>query len=150
MRFFGIDIASKVHVVAVIDADGVVLLEPTKIEETGPGHERLLELLGDPSDSLVVMEATGHYWQNAMSSGSVATSTRRMRPPQPGTVQVSMSTANTRFKSHGQGCRLGGGGGARGGRSLGVKSGNCASTGAGARPGTTSARALARPASTPW
>ena len=45
MRFFGIDIASKVHVVAAIDADGEVLLKPTKIEETGPGHERLLELL---------------------------------------------------------------------------------------------------------
>ncbi len=61
-----------------------------------------------------------------------------------------MSTANTRFRSHGQGCRLGGGGGASEGRSLGVKSGNCASAGGGARPGTTAARALARPASTPW
>ena len=53
----------------------------------------------------------------AMSSGSVAISTRRMRPPHPGTGQLSMSTANTRFKSHGQGCRLGGGGGASGGPS---------------------------------
>ncbi|MCA9632156.1 MAG: IS110 family transposase [Myxococcales bacterium] len=67
MRFFGIDIASEVHVVAAVDTDGEVLLKPTKIEETGAGHERLIELLGDASDSLVVMEATGHYWQNVFA-----------------------------------------------------------------------------------
>ncbi len=37
MRFFGIDIASKVHVVAAIDADGEVLLKPTKNRGDGAG-----------------------------------------------------------------------------------------------------------------
>ena len=64
MRFFGVDIASEVHVVAAVGAEDEVLLKPTKVEETGAGHERLIELLGDTSDVLVVMEATGHYWQN--------------------------------------------------------------------------------------
>lgn len=64
MRFIGIDIASEVHVVGVVGAEGEVVLKPTQIEETGAGHERLLELLGDAADTLVVMEATGHYWQN--------------------------------------------------------------------------------------
>lgn len=67
MRFFGIDIASEIHVVAGIDAEDQVRLKPTKVEETGPGHERLIELLGDKSDVLVVMEATGHYWQNVFA-----------------------------------------------------------------------------------
>lgn len=64
MRYVGIDIASEVHVVAAIDDEDEVLLKPAKVEETGAGHARLLELLGAPDDALVVMEATGHYWQN--------------------------------------------------------------------------------------
>lgn len=67
MRFFGIDIASEVHVVAGIDGEDRVLLKPTKVEETGDGHARLVELIGDKSDVLVVMEATGHYWQNVFA-----------------------------------------------------------------------------------
>lgn len=64
MRIYGIDIASEVHVVAGLDAEGQVVLKATKVEETGSGHEKLLGLLGEPSDVLVVMEATGHYWKN--------------------------------------------------------------------------------------
>jgi transposase len=67
MRFFGVDIASEVHVVAAVGAEDEVLLKPTKVEETGAGHERLLELLGDKADALVIMEATGHYWQNVFA-----------------------------------------------------------------------------------
>lgn len=67
MRFVGIDIASEVHVVAAVGVDDEVLLKPTKIEETGDGHARLIELLGPASDVLVVMEATGHYWQNVFA-----------------------------------------------------------------------------------
>lgn len=67
MRFIGIDIASETHVVAAIDSDGELLLKPTKIEESGVGHARLVELLGSASDALVVMEATGHYWQNVFA-----------------------------------------------------------------------------------
>jgi transposase len=67
MRFVGIDIASEIHVVAAVGLDGEVLLKPTKIEESGAGHARLIELLGPASDVLVVMEATGHYWQNVFA-----------------------------------------------------------------------------------
>lgn len=67
MRIYGIDIASEVHVVAGLGEEDEVLLRPTKFEETGPGHDRLLELLGETSDVLVVMEATGHYWQNVFA-----------------------------------------------------------------------------------
>lgn len=67
MRYFGIDIASEVHVVAGIDETGETLLKPTKFEETGPGHDRLIELLGAPAETLVVMEATGHCWMNVFA-----------------------------------------------------------------------------------
>jgi transposase len=67
VRFFGIDIASEVHVVAGIDEHGDTLRKPTKFEETGEGHEKLIELLGSPADTLVVLEATGHYWMNVFA-----------------------------------------------------------------------------------
>ena len=64
MRIYGIDVASEVHVVAGLDGDGEVVLRATKIDETGSGHDKLLEVLGEPAGALVVMEATGHYWKN--------------------------------------------------------------------------------------
>ena len=64
MRIYGIDVASEVHVVAGLDGDGEVLVRATKIDETGSGHDKLLEVLGEPVGALVVMEATGHYWKN--------------------------------------------------------------------------------------
>jgi transposase len=67
MRIYGIDIASETHVVAGIDDDDRVVLKPTKIDESGDGHDKLLAHLGDPADLLVVMEATGHYWKNVFA-----------------------------------------------------------------------------------
>lgn len=67
MRIYGIDIASETHVLAGIDDEDRVVLKPTKLEETGDGHERLIELLGEPDGALVVMEATGHYWKNVFA-----------------------------------------------------------------------------------
>jgi transposase len=64
MRTIGIDIASQVHVVAGVDDDDRLVLKPTRFEETGEGHDKLLALLGSPDGTLVVMEATGHYWRN--------------------------------------------------------------------------------------
>jgi transposase len=64
MRFVGIDIGAETHVVAAMDATGRVILRPTKIAEDAAGYESLLELLGEPIDTLVAMEATGHYWKN--------------------------------------------------------------------------------------
>jgi transposase len=64
MRFAGIDIASEVHVVAIVDAEGTTVLKATEFAEDSNGYERLRSLLGEPSECKVAMEATGHYWQN--------------------------------------------------------------------------------------
>ena len=64
MRFAGIDIASERHVVAVVDADGGVVVKATTFTEDATGYRELLELLGSPAECMVAMEATGHYWQN--------------------------------------------------------------------------------------
>lgn len=72
MRFAGIDIASETHVVAVVDAEGKVLVKATEFAEDAGGHARLLELLGPPSDCKVAMEATGHYWQNLFAALAAA------------------------------------------------------------------------------
>lgn len=64
MRVIGLDIGAERHVVAIVDDQGAVLVKPTPITEDAAGYGRLRELLGDPAGSLVVMEATGHYWKN--------------------------------------------------------------------------------------
>ncbi len=64
MRFAGIDIASEKHVVAVVDAEGGVVVKATTFTEDQAGYRALLELLGPPAECVVAMEATGHYWQN--------------------------------------------------------------------------------------
>lgn len=60
MRFAGIDIGSRSHVVGLIDEGGVVLLRPTPFAASWAGHESLFSMLGSPVDLLVAMEATGH------------------------------------------------------------------------------------------
>jgi transposase len=64
MRFAGIDIASQTHVVAVVDAEGNVIVRATPFGEDVEGYARLRELLGTPTEVVVAFEATGHYWQN--------------------------------------------------------------------------------------
>ena len=64
VRYAGIDIGSQEHAVAVVDADGEVLAKPTVLGDLKEGYERIKEVLGKTEDLLVVMEATGHYWQN--------------------------------------------------------------------------------------
>jgi transposase len=64
MRFVGIDIGAEVHVVAVVDEGQQVLVKPTKVTEDRDGYQRLLGLLGAPAETLVALEATGHYWKN--------------------------------------------------------------------------------------
>lgn len=68
MRYAGIDIASDVHVVAIVDESCDVLVKSTRFGEDRAGHERLLELLGESQDLLVAMEATGHYWRNLFAT----------------------------------------------------------------------------------
>ena len=68
MKFIGIDIGSEKHVVAVIDAEGAVLVKSTSFTEDLAGYEKLLGLLGPAEGALVAMEATGHYWQNLFAT----------------------------------------------------------------------------------
>lgn len=68
MKFIGIDIASEKHVVAVVDEASSVLVKPTTFTEDLAGYEKLLSLIGTAEDSLVALEATGHYWQNLFAT----------------------------------------------------------------------------------
>jgi transposase len=68
MKFIGIDIGSEKHVVAVMDADGAVLVKPTSFTEDLTGYEKLLGLIGPSDGALVALEATGHYWQNLFAT----------------------------------------------------------------------------------
>ena len=68
MRFAGIDIAAETHVVAIVDETGTPVVKPTPFTEDAEGYVRLLERLGPAADLLVVMEATGHYWQNLFAT----------------------------------------------------------------------------------
>lgn len=71
MRYVGIDIGSEQHVVAIVDGDCTVLRSATKCAEDAAGYARMRELLGGSTETLVAMEATGHYWKNlfAMLAG---------------------------------------------------------------------------------
>jgi len=68
MKFIGIDIASEKHVVAVVDAEGAVVVKPTPFTEDLAGYEKLLGLLGSAEGALVALESTGHYWQNLFAT----------------------------------------------------------------------------------
>jgi transposase len=65
VRYVGIDIGAESHWVAVLDAEEEILVRPTRFGEDRAGYAKLQEALGAPADDvLIVMEATGHYWQN--------------------------------------------------------------------------------------
>lgn len=64
MRFAGVDVGAEIHVVAIVGEQGGIEVPATRIAEDARGYQELLQLVGDPRDILVAMEATGHYWQN--------------------------------------------------------------------------------------
>jgi transposase len=68
MRFVGIDVAAETHVVAIVDETAQVALKPTAFTEDVEGYEALFGLLGAATDTLVAMEATGHYWKNLFAA----------------------------------------------------------------------------------
>ena len=68
MRFAGIDIASETHVVAVVDEKSEGIVKSTAFTEDASGYAKLFGLLGAPSEVLVAMEATGHYWKNLFAA----------------------------------------------------------------------------------
>lgn len=67
MRFVGIDVGAERHVVASVDAAEAVLLKPTGFTEDAAGYQQLRTLLGPATDTLVALEATGHYWKNVVA-----------------------------------------------------------------------------------
>lgn len=64
MRFVGIDIGSEKHFFAIVDSEGRVTKKATPFGEDDAGYSKLRAALGESRDTLVAMEATGHYWQN--------------------------------------------------------------------------------------
>jgi transposase len=68
MRFVGIDIAAEDHVMAAVDATAAVLLKPMPFREDTEGYQKLFDRLGAPADTLIAMEATGHYWKNLFAA----------------------------------------------------------------------------------
>jgi transposase len=68
MRFVGIDIGAERHMVASVDEQGTVLQRAIAFREDAEGYRQVLTLLGSPAATLVLMEATGHYWQNLFAT----------------------------------------------------------------------------------
>ena len=85
MLVAGIDVGAEVHHVAVVDESEAVVTQPTAFAENAVGYAKLFALLGRagarggadlplataraaPPSTLVVMEATGHYWQNLLAA----------------------------------------------------------------------------------
>jgi transposase len=66
MRFFGIDVGSQTHVVGMVNEVSQVLLKAASFNEDAGGYEKLRKLLGEPTDCLIAMEATGHYGKNLL------------------------------------------------------------------------------------
>ena len=74
MRYIGIDIGAEHHVVAAVDEEAQVLLRPARFTEDALGYSKLKEWLGAVADTLVGMEATGHYWRTCSRSSSLKAS----------------------------------------------------------------------------
>jgi transposase len=51
-----------------VDEAGGVQLKPTAFAEDADGYAALFTRLGPPADTLVAMEATGHYWKNLFAA----------------------------------------------------------------------------------
>jgi transposase len=68
MRCVGIDVAAERHVVAAVDEREQVLLKPMPFTEDAGGYQTLFDRLGPPADTLIAMEATGHYWKNLFAT----------------------------------------------------------------------------------
>lgn len=66
MFFIGIAIGKGHHGVALIDGNGNVIGKTVRITNTKHGSERLIDFFNKhnltPNNTLIVMEATGHYW----------------------------------------------------------------------------------------
>ena len=69
-HYVGLDIGSEAHVLAAVDTAGEIVRRPTHLTEDAAGYAQLdavLAALGTPATTLLVAEATGHYWQNLVA-----------------------------------------------------------------------------------
>ncbi len=67
MRYVGIDVGSEWHVVAIVDEQGAVLVGATRCAEDAVGYAQMHTIIGTSAETLVAMEATGHYWKNLLA-----------------------------------------------------------------------------------
>ena len=71
MIYAGVDIAKTDHVIGAVDERGAEMCPPMPFKNTEAGLERAVAwlegLAGSPSDVVVGMEATGHYWMACYS-----------------------------------------------------------------------------------
>ena len=71
MIYAGVDIAKTDHVIGAVDERGAETCRPMPFKNTEAGLERAVAwlegLAGSPSDVVVGMEATGHYWMACYS-----------------------------------------------------------------------------------
>ena len=71
MIYAGVDIAKTDHVIGAVDEHGAEMCRPMPFKNTEAGLERAVAwlegLAGSPSDVVVGMEATGHYWMACYS-----------------------------------------------------------------------------------
>ena len=68
MFYLGIDIGKRQHEAAIIDQSGQPIGKPLRFNNSKAGSEKLLQLINQhellPENSMIGLEATGHYWQN--------------------------------------------------------------------------------------
>ena len=65
MFIVGVDIAKRSHEAIVIDSDGNIIHKAFNFKNDVVGFNKLLSVLekiGQPSDFIIGMESTSHYW----------------------------------------------------------------------------------------
>src|SRR5699024_2712356 len=71
MFFVGIDIGKRNHEAAIIDEKGKPVGKPIRFSNTKAGSEKLLQFINNhellPDNSMIGLEATGHYWLSVFS-----------------------------------------------------------------------------------
>src|SRR5262249_31682937 len=58
-------------------------IKPTPFTEDAEGYTKLFGVLGAPTDALVAMEATGHYWKNLFAALVATSRCARVNEPAP-------------------------------------------------------------------
>lgn len=71
MFYLGIDIGKRQHEAAIIDQSGQPIGKPLRFNNSKAGSEKLLQLINQhellPENSMIGLEATGHYWLSVFS-----------------------------------------------------------------------------------